>query len=329
MNSSSSEAGGIASPPPPPPPPVRVPPDPAWSHAALHSRVQEALLSLPFYFRTETFIEGIVATDIFTLNSALGATIENQVVATLNAMRAVWDPEERYSLYSFVRQSQTFPDVLLRRADTGGDPEHGILFGIELKGWYLLAKEGEPSFRYAATPAASAPEDLIVVVPWVLGNVIAGSPRVYTPYVESARYAAEYRNHHWTHLRKAKGETGLVTPPNVQPYPRKANPISDRPVSDSGGNFGRFARTGIMDAYLAQTKAQPLCGIAAEHWLAFFSLFQDQSDRTRVGAELVRLQGKLAEAASVADVSPNDVTASWEVWRDIIAQVEALLLKQR
>ena len=38
--------------------------------------------------------------------------------------------------------------------------------GIELKGWYVLAKEKEPSFRYKVTPAVCAPADLLVVVPW-------------------------------------------------------------------------------------------------------------------------------------------------------------------
>jgi hypothetical protein len=78
--------------------------------------VREALYGLPSHFRTQTNIEGISATDIFTLNAALGAAIENQVVETLNQMRAVWDGDEKYALYSFRRQSQTFPDVLLRRS---------------------------------------------------------------------------------------------------------------------------------------------------------------------------------------------------------------------
>jgi hypothetical protein len=30
-------------------------------------------------------------------------------------------------------------------------------------------------------------QDLIVVVPWVLGNLISGSPILFEPFVESAR----------------------------------------------------------------------------------------------------------------------------------------------
>lgn len=70
-----------------------------------------------------------------------------------------------------------------------------------MKGWYLLAKEGEPSFRFRITSAACAKQDLIVIVPCVLDNVISGSPILYEPFIESARYAAEYRNYHWQHLR--------------------------------------------------------------------------------------------------------------------------------
>jgi hypothetical protein len=101
-------------------------------------------LALPAYFTTETTIAGISATDIFTLSAALGAAIEDQVVRTLNHMRPIWDPNGKYNLYHFQRQGQTFPDVLLRKRENGEE----ILMGIELKGWYLLAKEGEPSYGF-------------------------------------------------------------------------------------------------------------------------------------------------------------------------------------
>jgi len=53
------------------------------------------------------------ATDIFTLNTALGASIEDAVVNGLNRLREVWDPDGRYALYRFERQAQAFPDVRL------------------------------------------------------------------------------------------------------------------------------------------------------------------------------------------------------------------------
>lgn len=271
--------------------PKRNPPHSNETVYKVYERVREALFALPTYFRSDTSIEGILATDIFTLNAAFGATIEDQVVSTLNRMREVWDPDEKFMYYRFVRQPQTFPDVLLRRDISGmdeGDSE--ILLGIELKSWYLLAKEGEPSFRFQVTPNACAKQDLIVVVPWALNNVISGYPKIFSPYVELAKYAAEYRNYWWECIRKTKSSTEITIPQNVSPYPQKSDKISDKPVSDSGNNFGRFARTGIMDSYLEISKRESLCGIGAEYWLNFFKIFQEDRDIESINAELRRLR---------------------------------------
>ncbi|TAJ03424.1 MAG: hypothetical protein EPO68_17415, partial [Planctomycetota bacterium] len=105
--------------------------------------MKEALTALPVHFHSRTVIEGLRAPDLHTLNSPLGAVIEDQVVETLNAIRSVWDPERQYSTYAFRRQPQTFPDVLLAE----GRPGSTAILGIELKGWYLLAKEAVPTFR--------------------------------------------------------------------------------------------------------------------------------------------------------------------------------------
>ena len=279
------------------PAPIRLVSEESSPHFALFRGVREALLTLPLYFRTQTVIEGISAVDIFTLNAAFGATIENQVVATLNQMRTIWDPDGVYRQYLFVRQSQTFPDVLLRGV-TESEQTVITLLGIELKGWYLVAKEGEPSFRFTATPAACAPADLIVVVPWALTNVIAGSPIVFTPYIESSRYAAEYRNYHWQELRKTTQDVNILLAPNVHPYPRKSDAISDKPKTDAGGNFGRFARTGLMDDYISQAKQELLAGIRAEHWLAFFKLFQDQREHSQIPAQIEKLRTQIRTSLS-------------------------------
>ncbi|MGA2000049.1 MAG: hypothetical protein ABSG52_08655 [Terriglobales bacterium] len=250
--------------------PERSLPKAEWEHFHLYNHVREAILALPNYFTTETRITGIRATDIFTLSSTLGATIEDQVVQTLNRMRPVWDPDGKYNLYRFVRQGQTFPDVLLRKKNDGQE----IILGIELKGWYLLAKEREPSFRYKVTPEACAPQDLVVVVPWTLSDVLSGSPTVFDPYIESAKYAAEYRNYWWQHVRVAAGSKAITKPTGITPYPKKSDKISDVPKSDDGNNFGRFSRSGIMDRYEEQALATPICGIPAGEWVAFFKKFE-------------------------------------------------------
>lgn len=295
--------------------PTRNPIPREWKHYDLHVRVKEALYSLPSHFRTSTFIQGISATDIFTLNSALGATIEAQVVTTLNGMRAVWDPDEEYLLYSFIRQSQTFPDVILRKSGQGEGDE--IIFGIELKGWYLLAKEAEPSFRFQVTPGSCADSDLICVVPWSLDNVISGSPQVFIPYIESSKYAALYRNFHWTHLRESKDPIemrGVISPKNPSPYPSKSNEISDRPVQDGGGNFGRFARTGLMEKYLATAMETQLNGVSARHWLEFFKIFKEQATDEQISREIEKLRSKYQVART--ENTPVEV---------ILAQCERLL----
>lgn len=282
-------------------------------HYQLYKDVREAISSLPIYFRTETYISGIMATDLHTLNSVLGATIEEQVVRTLNLIRSTWDPDGKYALYSFVRQSQTFPDVLLRRTSA-----EEILLGIELKGWYLLAKEAEPSLRFQVTSAACAKRDLIVVVPWVLGNVISGSPILFEPFIESARYAADYRNYHWQHIRQTKQDTHIEIPTGVGPYPSKADQILDRPRADGGGNFGRLARTRIMDTYMQRLNALQLCGIRTDYWRQFFKIFQESTTDAEARVALERLKQR---AQQMTDTSSPKVQSTLM----IIAELERIL----
>jgi len=282
-------------------------------HYQLYRDVREAISSLPVYFRTETNISGILATDLHTLNTVLGATIEEQVVRTLNLIRNTWDSDEEYALYSFVRQAQTFPDVLLRKSST-----NEVLLGIELKGWYLLAKEAEPSLRFQATPAACARRDLIVVVPWVLGNVISGSPILFEPFVESASYAAQYRNYHWQSVRRTRLDTDIESPIGVSPYPAKSDQILDKPLADRGGNFGRLARTGIMDQYMSKLNEVQLCGIKTTYWREFLKAFQESTTDERARLALSRLRARILETTSIP--SPKAQAAL-----TIVAELEHIL----
>jgi hypothetical protein len=164
-------------------------PDRQWEHYKLWKAVRDALYVLPSNFESELEISGVLAPDLFAFNSSLAATVEEQVVAAFNRLRRLWDPDSDYALYAFERQPQTFPDVVLKASAPDVQPR--IIMGIELKGWYVLAKEKEPSFRDKVTPTVCAPADLLVVVPWALSNVISGRPRVFDPYVIGAREAAE------------------------------------------------------------------------------------------------------------------------------------------
>ena len=276
-----------------PSPPERNLPAENWDHHELYTRVREAVMSLPVQFRTETHISGILATDLHTLNTVLGAAIEEQVVRTLNLTRNTWDPEGRYANFQFVRQAQTFPDVLFRQI--AGDE---IILGIELKGWYLLAKEAEPSLRFRVTENACAPQDLLVVAPWVLDNVISGSPTLFEPFVESAKYAAAYRNHYWRYTRQTDLNTGIELPEGIQPYPRKSDHIDDKPIADAS-NFGRLARTGIMDEYRRKLDHVQLCGISSTYWRDFLKTFGENTTDERARAALARLRRKVEAAVDL------------------------------
>ena len=244
-------------------------PNANWEHSPLYKRVVDALYAIPAHFISQTFIEGVAATDLQTLNSVLGATIEDQVVVTLNRMRPVWDPNEEYLRFSFQRQAQVFPDILLK-ADHNGQE---IILGIELKGWYLLSKESAPNFRFTTTPDACAEADLIAVVPWALRNILSGNPVAYKPFVRPAKFAAEFRNHWWRNVGDSQSDRAIETPPAARPYPSKSDSVADKPASDRGGNFGRLARTGIMDGYIEEMLAMPLSGIPAQGWIKFLQQF--------------------------------------------------------
>jgi hypothetical protein len=110
-----------------------------WAHHGLYIAVRNAVYALPAYFHTDLNISGIPVADLQNFNTSLGASIESQAVETLNSMRQVWDQEGAYADYTFVRQAQQFPDVILKATSPEVEPQ--IIMGIELKGWYLLAKE--------------------------------------------------------------------------------------------------------------------------------------------------------------------------------------------
>ena len=273
--------------------PVKVDPPSTWDHYELWDAVRKAISSLPSRFTSELVISGVLATDLFAFNSSLGATIEEQVVDALNKMREVWDPSQKYSLYNFERQSQTFPDVVLRASDPSVTPQ--VLMGIELKGWYVLAKEKEPSFRYKVTPSVCADADLLVVVPWTLDKVISGSPKVFTPYITNARYAAEYRNWHWEYEREVKGtaDRGIILSSVANTYPQKSDEISDRPIADVGGNFGRFARTNLMKSYIDELFQDLLAGIPILGWQRFLAIFTESMTFSALDEAMTRFANQL------------------------------------
>lgn len=232
-----------------------------------------ALPSLVDFFDFEHQIGGIRATDLFSLNSLMGATIEDQVVSTLNRHRETWDNGD-WSGYTFRRSAQAFPDVRLTHRSNPDD----IKIGIELKSWFLLSKEGVPSMRFSPHPDACAPLDMVCVIPWHLSNVVCGVPKIAEPWIQQAKFAAEWSMFFWTYLRKTDNPQTLsqrsfkeIGP--CSPYPKKSDSISLHPKNDSGSNYGRLPRYHpIMDDFCEQALQTEILGIPAEDWRYFLQI---------------------------------------------------------
>lgn len=266
----------------------------------LREGVIRALRAVPIYFKSSINIDGISATDLFSINSLLGGTIEEQTVATLNEIRNVWDAEKKWAEYSFKRYAESFPDVRLERE---GDKKP--LIGIELKGWYLLAKEEEPSFRFKASVDAMTEWDLITVFPWSLSNVISGTPVLEAPYIEQGKYVADLRTYYWEH-RNSNAKP--VKHPKTHPYPEPGSKYSDTVVNDSSGNFGRIGRVkGLMDDWIAETMQTPLVGIEARWWVKFLKMFDERGDEKAILAKFERLAKKTKHDSAWAEEAFNYV----------------------
>lgn len=232
-----------------------------------------------------------MATDLHTMNTALGAAIEQSVVDSLNELRSLWDPDNQYAKYSFVRQSQTFPDVLLRTTDPKSTEP--ILMGIELKGWFAIAKEAEPSARFYAGEHACAEADLLVVVPWLFDSVVSGRPRLMKPIIAEAKHVARVRNWWWEFVRDAKvpvSERGVTPAPHMKVYPSKNDQYSDKPISDGGGNFGRIARCGVIDDEVAAVAQELALGIPVHGWRRFLLAFSEKADNNSIDAALTSIE---------------------------------------
>ncbi len=312
----------------PPPPKHFEPDDPMWAavrlthgwdHLELFKAVRKTLFALPAYFKSDLHITGALASDLYTFNAALGASIEGQIVEALNELRESWDADRKYQLYSFARQSQKFPDVVLRSFSPGKGIE--ILMGIELKGWFVLAKEEEPTFRYKVTPAVCAPWDLLAVYPWGLSEVISGRPQLLKPFVTSARYAAESRNWYWQHAKSGSGNKDITLSKANRFYPSKREHISDIPASDSGKNFGRVARYGIMNKFTEEVSRETLSGIPIEAWQKFLAIFSEGREDPTIATKLALLAAGFR--APTSPLVKEDVQIIEAQFTDIIEELKS------
>ncbi len=294
------------------PEPEKIEPQADWEHYKLWERVNNIFPALPNYFNTELVIKGINVTEIFSVGNAFATVVESQVVTILNGLRNLWDPNNDYSDYVFTRQSQTFPDVVLRHVQE----DDKILFGIELKSWYVLSKEGEPTFRFQVTPDACAEADLLVVIPWILSEVISGTPKILSVYKEGAKYTALHRNWYWQQSRAAENQdaketkSAKITQPledQRHPYPKSKKKSSDKAEDDSGDNFGRIARYGQLDEYLNSIKAQDYLGVKIKHWVTFFKAISETSKDEAIEQKLKALKKTIQKASADKDVEEEKI----------------------
>ena len=208
----------------------------------LRNGIVRALYALPMHFTSPINVEGIEVNDLFSINTLLGGTIEAQTVMLLNSLRSIWDPQGKWADEEFRRYPESFPDVRL----VGSNKDDSPLIGIELKGWYLLSKESEPSLRYKASADAVTEWDLICCVPC-----------------------------YWNHRRgdNSKRDCGIHHP-ETTPYPKPGTQYVDVPNQDGGGNFGRIARVdGLMANWVDESMDTLMAGIEAKYWVSFFKLF--------------------------------------------------------
>ena len=232
--------------------------------------------SLPSECFIENDYSGILATDLFSLNTLLGSMIENKVVLFLNTHRHLWD-DGKWGEYHFIRSNESFPDVRLVTKKGNTAP----MLGIELKSWFILSKEGEPSFRYATASEACDAGDLLCIIPWYLSNAVCGNPILTTPWVYSAKAASEAMKRYWIYERNTStpmtlNERGVDVPESIKPYMLNARDKTNyKPRSDGGKNFGRLARTGVMSQFVEETLKTDILGIPADNWRRFLKAHTD------------------------------------------------------
>lgn len=129
--------------------------------------------------------------------------------------------------------------------------------------------------------------------------MIAGTPFLYEPYIVSAKYAAAYRNWHWLHERISSGNRSINISPAALPYPKKSVIIAHTAVYDTGGNFGRLARTRLMDPFKAALDARLLAGIPLQAWRRFLKVFTDNPTPQAINSLINTLERERRNANAI------------------------------
>jgi hypothetical protein len=103
--------------------------------------------------------------------------------------------------------------------------------------------------------------------------------------------------------------TSIVRPPEVyrRPYPQSKVEASDKAENDKGNNFGRIARSGLLDDYLLKIKAIDYLGIKVSHWMKFFRVMSEN----RTSEEIDRQLDGILETIK-AEIEPNKIAPDYQ-----------------
>ena len=107
-----------------------------------------------------------------------------------------------------------------------------------------------------------------------------------------------------------RGVTGnaaaVRTAEHQTPYPKKGDRFNDAAVQDSGGNFGRVARGGVMQDFIAELMEKPLAGIPLGAWQRFLRIFSESFTETRLRNQLQQIE---LNSAATINRSPESKAA--------------------
>lgn len=212
-------------------------------------------------------------------NNYVGQAVEDAVVSRLNAAADEWKPVGKQ--WTFGRNTVQFPDIMLVDENADAVGKHRILFHIEVKTWYVFARDLITA-RFNTAPSCIKSDALLLVFPWYMTQLVHGVPRVLKPLVYPAKELALRRDTVWVtgvrrRNRKSRSKFRVMVPAadsffantasnhNVksEAYQRKGRTwVKD---SDNFGKIHRFYYQPIYD-FEKRTLAQSAKGKTLNEW---------------------------------------------------------------
>jgi len=106
-------------------------------------------------------------------------------------------------------------------------------------------------------------------------------------------------------MRGVMGPAAAIEPAAHQtPYPNKGQKFNDEAVSgDSGGNFGRVARGGVMQTFIDEMMLQPVAGIPLTAWQRFLKIFSESVTEVKLRNQLQQIGINNAQAIQQSEES--------------------------